>query len=327
MGFSRIPRTRAETLSRTFYDGETPTDSTATVTVAVTDAAGTSVASGNAASAGAGTGRYTFALPAQSQVAELTVTWTATINGASVVESDTVEICGGHLFELAVARAYDSSLADTAAYPTSALAWRRDQVTSELEYIQDRAWTTRYARVTLDGPGTSEILLAHPTPDRTARDVTAIRAASIAPEVDGTPVALTAAQLAAVAVRPDGSLRRTDGNVWTEGSSNIVIEYEYGRGAPPPDLLDAMYVRLRYMLQRPASAVDERADSRTTADGTTYRMADVGPYTTGMPEVDGPYQRYSHRPTASADDGGMRGQSAPAGRALIYRPQRYSLFH
>lgn len=329
MGLTRVPRTRAATLSHTFYVDETPTDSTVTVTVAITDANGTAVSSGNASSAGAGTGRYTYALPAQATVRLLTVAWTATI-GVAVVESDQVEVCGGFLFDLVAARASDSSLASTTTYTTAMLIAGRLRVEQECEHITDRAFVPRYARVVLNGTGTPDLVLSHPLVDRTARDVRTIRSATMAARTGATPVALSAAQLTALAVRPDGSLRRTDDNVWIEGSSNVVVEYEYGWDGPPDDLLQALYARLRYRLQQPSSGIPDRALSYTTPDGATYRMGAPGPYATGMPEVDGVYARYSTRPTAVLDAGGKPiggGQSQQASRNLQYMPQRNSLFH
>lgn len=325
---TRVPRTRAATLSHTFYVDETATDATATVTVAITDATGASVSSGSATHGA--TGVYTYALGAQAAVALLTVAWTATIGGVAVVERDTVEICGGYLFDLAAARASDSSLSSTGTYPTSALITGRLRVEQEVEHICDRAFTTRYARVTLNGTGTPDLVLANPLPDRSARDVRTIRSASIAATTGGTAVALTTAQLAVLAVRPDGSLRRTDGNVWTEGSANVVIEYEYGRDAPPEDLVEALYARLRYRLQHANSGIPDRAIAYTAPDGTSYRLGAPGPYTTGMPEVDGVYGRYSLRSTdetAGGSGGHAAGQGRPAARNLRYLPQRYSLFH
>jgi hypothetical protein len=277
------------------------------------------------------TGIYTYALPAQAATALLTVAWTATISGVVVVERDTAEICGGYLFDLAAARASDASLSSTGTYPTSALIAGRLRVEQEVEHITDRAFVPRYARVTLNGMGTPDLVLSHPMADRTARDVRTIRSATMAARTGATPVALTSTQLAALAVRPDGSLRRTDDNVWIEGSSNIVVEYEYGWDAPPDDLVEAMYARLRYRLQHPNSAIPDRAIAYTAPDGTSYRLGAPGPYATGMPEVDGVYGRYSTRPTntdAGTGQGGRAaGQGQQASRNLQYMPQRNSLFH
>lgn len=159
MAVTRVAKTAAATLTHTFTVGEIPTDSTTTVTVAVTDANGSAVTSGNATSAGTGTGQYTFALPPQSQLAALTVAWSATISGAAVVETDYVEIVGGFIFSLAEARASDPVLADANRYTSAMLVAARQEVEETCEWICAQAWVPRYRRLTLDGTGTTDIVL------------------------------------------------------------------------------------------------------------------------------------------------------------------------
>lgn len=319
MGLTRVLRTRATTLEHTFYVDETATDSTVTVTVSITDANGTVVASGNATSAGAGTGRYTFALAAQALVALLTVTWTATISGSVTTETDQVEIVGGHFFTLVEGRATDTSLADTAKYTTAQLRQARLEVEQECEEICDRAFVPRYRRVVLDGSGSSELMLIGD------HDIRSIRSIKVAPATGETAVALTAAELAAVAITPDRVLDREDGNTWTEGRSNVIVEYEYGLDAPAADLKRASMVRLRSRLNIHRTGVPDRAMSYTTSDGTSYRLSLPDAYRTGIPEVDAVYARYSLRSGAGNDEDGGRG--VPASRQLNFDPQRHSLFH
>lgn len=326
MGLSRAPVTRDATVTHTFYtgpDSETPLDATGDVTVTVVGPDGEEIDGSpfDATSAGEDTGRYTVTIPGQADVTMLTLTWSATLAGDDVTEVDQLEVCGGPLFSLARARAADTSLASTTTYPTARLVEVRLDVELEVEHITDRAWTRRYARVTQSGSGTPDLLLAHPDDDRSARDVRTIRSAT----VDGT--ALEDAAVAALVVRPDGSLRRTDGGVWAEGSGNVVIEYEYGRDGPSETLVRAMLERLRYLAQRPSSGIPDRAESFTDASGAQYRLGAPGPYTTGMPEVDAVYARHSARPTADEPGTVGTGRSAPAARTLTYLPQRYSLFH
>jgi hypothetical protein len=65
--------------------------------------------------------------------------------------------------------------------------------------------------------------------------------------------------------------------------------------------------------------------SFTIADGGTYRLSLPDEYKTGIPDVDGPYARYSRRARGATGTAG--GQGAPASRTLTYTPQRNSLFH
>jgi len=323
---TRVARTQRAALEHVFYDtdGETPVAATGTVTVAVVDANGTAVTSGNATAAGT---TYTFTLPAQSALGELLVTWTGTVDGTTVAEVDVAEVVGAHLFGLAEGRASDPTLADRTKYPTSALVAARLVVEVECEEICDRAFVPRYRRLVLDGTGTDELILA----DSEIRDVLAVR---VAPRADGTFVALSADELAALVVAPDRTLRRVDGRSWTEGRGNVIVEYEHGWKAPPADLGRAMLRRFRSVLNLNKGGVPDRAQSYSTTDGTTYRLTLPEAYRTGIPFVDGIYARYSLRATGGGKDQGGGGAGtgggtapAPASRTLDYNPRRDSLFH
>lgn len=322
----RIQRNRAATLAHTFYVDETPTDPTGTPTCAIVDANGTSVATPTVTVLGDGSGRVTTPLTAQTAVKWLTVAYTATVGGSSRVEYDQVEIVGGFLFELAEARASDSSLADTSKYPTADLLAQRQRVEEECEQICDQAWVVRYRRLVLSGTGTWDL----PVPDGgdvnragiLLRGVRTLRRASVAPTLDGTFTDLTAGELAAVAVTDGGMLRRTDGQAWTEGIQNIVVEYEFGNDAPPSDLKDMSMVRLRQRLNLNKSGIPDRAQSYTVEGGGTYRLSMPEAFKTGAPEVDAAYWRYSRRSAGGDSDKPM-----PAGVTVTYEPQRYSLYH
>jgi hypothetical protein len=320
MALTRIAVNAAATLTHTFRVGETATDPTGTPTYAIVDANGTAVASGNATIVGGSSGQVTAALAAQTQTRLLTVTWTAVVGGSQRVEVDIVEVVSGFFFDLAVGRASDSSLSDTAKYPTSALLAARTAVEEECEAICDRSWVPRYARVVLDGTGTPELVLKHPDPVRSICDVRTLRRIAVAPTLDGTFTDFTAGQLAAVAAADDGTLRRTDFGVFTEGFGNVVVEFEYGRSTPPSDLVDGgCLTRFRSRLNLHRSGIPDRASSFTTADGGTYRLTLPSAWRTGIPDVDAIYARYSRR----ARDG----QAVPASRPLTYDVQRSSLFH
>lgn len=324
----KILKTAAASLSHTFYapGTETATDPTGTPTYTVTDASGASVASGNATVVGGGSGRVTAALAGQGQLGLLTVAWTAVVSGASVTEYDTVEVVGAFYFTLAEGRSSDSSLASTEKYTTDDLAWARDATEAEVELICDRSFVTRYARVTLDGTGMSTIVLAGPDENRSLRDLRTLRSIAVAPQVDETFVAFTAAELADVAPQPDGTLHRVSGGVFTGGWRNVVVAYEYGLGAAiPQDLKEAMLIRFRTWANVRRSGIPDRVTSFTAADGGSYRLALPGAYATGIPDVDAVYSRYSRR--ARTGTQAMGGGAVPAGRTYTYNPQAYSLFH
>jgi hypothetical protein len=318
---TRVAKTAAATLTHTFYAGtgtasEAATDSTTTVTVAVTDANGTAVTSGNAAHGA--TGVYTFALPPQANLALLTVAWSATIATAAVVEKDLVEVVGGFFFTLTEGRASDASLSDVTKYPWVDLACALTEVEVEAEWICDRAFVPRYRRVLLDGSGSASLTLPDP-------DVRTIRSVSVAPRAGQTFVALTGAQLAALVVKADSTLKRVDSNIWTEGDQNVVVEYEFGLDVPPIQLVKAAKTRFRSRLTFNKSAIPDRASSFTAADGGTYRILLPDAFRTGIPEVDAAYSRYSRRVQANA--GADQGARYPASRTLNYDPQRNALFH
>jgi hypothetical protein len=320
---ARVLKTNPVTLSHSWLVGETPTDPTGTTTYTIVDANGDAVTAGNATLV-AGEGRTTAVLAGQAVLKHLTVTWAATVDGTARSEVDYVEVVGGFYFTTAEGRASDASLADPVKYPPDDIEAARLEVEVECEEICERAFVPRYRRLILDGTGTSDLVLQD-------AEVRSIRRVAVAPTMSGTFTDLTAGELAALAARADRTLRRTDGNVWTEGFRNVVVEYEYGLDRPPVDLVKAAKTRLRTRLNINKSSVPDRAMSFTVADGGTYRLSLPGPFTTGIPEVDAAYARYSLREGAGAPNqgaaGGVGGRSAPASRTLTYQPQRSSLFH
>lgn len=324
----RVARTAATTVTHTFYapGTETATDPTGTATYVVTSSAGATVASGNCAAGVVGSGQVTVALAGQADLDLLTVAITAAVAGASLTEYDTVEIVGGFFFGIPEGRASDASLADTAKYTTADLEWARAATEWELERICDRAFAQRYAYLELDGTGTSQLLLPGPDPDRSFRDYGGLRSISMAPEVDETFTAFTVAELADVAVASDGTARRASGDIFTAGWSNIRVGYLYGRFRPlPPDLKRAALTRFRTWANVAKSGIPDRTTSFTTADGGTFRIAQAGPYRTGIPDVDAVYTGYSFRDRSGPTGAG--GGPMPAGRTYTYNPQVHSLFH
>ncbi len=315
MDLTRVAVTAVATLSHTFYVDETATDSSTTVTVSIKDANGTVVASGSATHGA--TGVYTFTLPPQAAVALLSVAWTATILGVTVVESDAVEIVGGFFFGLAEIRAADATLADTVKYPTATLKRARLEAEMTCEAICERAFVPRYAREILDGTGTSDVLLGNP-------DFRTVRAVRVAPRTGQTFVALSPAELATLAMTPDGMLRRTEMAFWTEGLQNVIAEYEFGLDAPPLPLKEAVMVHLRSLANKYRTGVPDRALSFTAVDGGTYRLALPGRFTTGIPDVDAVYARYA---LGGGSGGAAGGAGQPASRQLNFDPQYLSMYH
>lgn len=323
---TRVARTAATTLTHVFEVDETPTAATGDVTVTVTDPAGAQVATGAATKDD--DNQYTYKLPGQPQLTLLTATWKAAIDDAEVVEVDQVEVVGGFLVTLKQGRDSDKDLANTDLYTTADLKTARLETEQELEWICDQAFVPRYRRVTLDGSGTTDLVLPGGGDEVRGgylmRGARTVRSAAIAPAAGQPAVPLTAQQLAALTIRPGGVLRRTDGALWTAGESNVVLEYEYGSDAPPADLVKAALTRFRSRLQMDKTQVPDRAVSFTIAELGTYRLSLPDAFRTGIPDVDAAYERYSRRVNASDAPGG---KSVPASRTLSYEPQYGSMFH
>jgi hypothetical protein len=277
MTMVRVLRTAQVVLSHTFYVDETPTDATGAVAYSVQRLDGTVVASGNAS--GPVSNVYTVTVPAQSTLDTLTVDWTGTVAGAAVTARDIVEIVGGFIFGLAEARAQPPTL-DTVRYPTARLAAKRIGVEQECEEICGQAFVPRFARVTLTiPPGTTRKALTLPS-----INVRALRALTI----DGTTQSLTG-----LGVTPSGVLTGLSFDGGTTTNASVIVEYEHGMDYPPEDLKDACMLRLRSRLSQGDTGVPQRALSFSVQDGGVYRLSTPTGKKTGIPDVDGVYERYS----------------------------------
>lgn len=273
---SRVLRGSPARLTVVFDDDETPTDDGA-VAVTVTNPAGGTVSTGSATSDAAGT--YTYALPAQADLAHLLVTW---VGQTRTLESR-VEIVGGFYFSLSDARASDDALSDTSKYSTADLREARTVVEDEFDQILGVSYVPRVGRayIVTDAPrafnGFPPIVQLFPAV-RTILSVT----------VDG--VAWTTDQMAALYVDEYGFVEGLSGQ-------KIVIEYEHGFDAPPLDLRRVALIRLRYNLTYSNSGIPDRATSFQPAEGGTYTLATAGRagYSTGIPEVDAVLDRRSYK--------------------------------
>lgn len=278
MSLVRILRTARQTLTHVFSVDEVATDLTGDCTVTLKRLDGTTVATATAAHPGVGT--YTYAVPEQANLDSLTLDWAGTLAGAPVSVRDFVEIVGGFLFSLSEARAAHSGLTSTTTYPPATLAARRIEVEQECERICRQAFVPRFARETLSGNNSTRLAAGH-TMLRSVRAVTVAGVAWAAPDA------------AAVGVSDHGILTRPAGALWPAGVGNIVIEYEHGWDHPPEEIRQAAILRLRSRIGQTTSSVPDRATNFTIAEGGTYRLSMPGKDQTGVPEVDGPYQRYT----------------------------------
>lgn len=273
MTLVRVLRTAQVVLSHTFYVDETATSATGTVAYAIKRLDGTAVSSGTA-SGPAPAGVYQVTVPAQSSVDILTLDWTGVISGATVTARDYVEVVGGFLFGLAEARAMPPVL-DSVKYPTATLAAKRITVERECEEICGQAFVPRFGRAAVSA-GRPTLTL----PDVNIRTLRGV-------SVGGVTISTTGLAVSASGVVSGGS--------WPVSTPNIpvIVEYEHGWDYPPEDLREAAMLRLRSRLSMGDSGVPQRALSFSVADGGTYRLSTPSKKRTGIPDVDGVYERYT----------------------------------
>lgn len=281
-----------------------------TVTVAVARADGTSLTTGTATLDGTTTGTYTFALTAAQTATldRLTVTWTD--GGDSSTATTTVEIVGGYLVSIAEARAYDNSLSVDRISDTD-LVTARYEAEIEVEWICARAFVPRYGRFTLDGADEPDLVI----PATEVRTITACT-------VDGS--AYGSSQLAALVPVDSGTgetsiIQQPWGSVWNTGQANVTVAVAHGWTNPPPDLKRAFKRRLRDIVNGGGSGIPERATRFQVTEGGTFELNTPNQYSTGIPDVDATYQRWSRRSSG--------GEARPASGQVDFDPQYFSLFH
>lgn len=275
MTLVRVLRTSQVVLSHTFYVDETATDATGPVTYSVKRLDGTVVASGTATGP-APLGTYSVTVPAQSSVDILTLDWTGLISGSTVTARDFVEVVGNYIFGLAEARAMPPAL-DATRYPTATLARKRISVEQECEAICGQAFVPRFVRAAVQ-VGRSTLTL----PDINVRTLRAVTVNGVAQSLSG------------VAVSTAGVV---SGGGWAALNTTpvpvVYAEYEHGWDYPPEDLREACILRLRSRLSMGDTGVPQRALSFSIADGGVYRLSTPSKQKTGIPEVDGVYERYT----------------------------------
>lgn len=264
-------------------DGE-PAAATGTVTVAVTTSDGTSVTPGSV-STDSETFTHSASLPASAVAAVdwLTVTWSV-----DAVETfvETVEVCGGTLGNFAQITDGDAT---TARRDTGDIRRERKAVEDIVTNVTCRSPFERFYVERLSGTGRHRLALSWPDTLEViwAREY----------ESDGTTTEdYTADELAAIAVAPGGVITRRDGGTFTKGDRNLEFGYRWGwAGGMPHDLRLDLYRAIRARVaSKTTGHITDRATAMTTADGTDYTLATpgLGPFTTGLPDVDEKLNRY-----------------------------------
>jgi hypothetical protein len=278
---TRVEHNKPANIDQAFYVDGVLTDADGPVTVTVTRADGTAIVT-DAATTNLSVGVYRYALAAQN-LNLLTFTYTGVWSGATVVETQHVEIVGDFYFDLDAARAADAAFASTTDYSTAEIVRVRAEVEDAIEAAAGVAFVRRFARHALDGAGTATLLLPHMHP----RSVLSVRTYAAAT----TFTTYTADELAALVVEPSGLLRRWAGS-FLRGNGNIVVEYEHGFDAPPPIIRRAALLLLRYWLRaNKVASVDPSLMGVSSLSVEGYRVswangAGAGVASTGVGEVD-----------------------------------------
>lgn len=275
------------TLTASYVIDETPVDAGA-VTVTVTNAAGSVVSTGPATQTAIG--EYSYTLPAQSALGPLTAVWA----GAATVTTYP-EVVGSQLVSLADIRASDKQFADTTRWPTGLLATARDTVMAEFERITGRSFVLRGGTFTDFIDQTGSVLL----PDT---DIQSVDSATL----DGAPLDVSTLKpertgLVTGVPTPAGAQL---GQFWDGAISSLipapgvlVLSYTYGFRVVPEEVYRAAIIRARWVLASDTSGIPDRATSYTADTGGTFQLATagIGPWQTGIPDVDSVLARYTIR--------------------------------
>lgn len=266
----QILRSTSSILSNTFYVDEVATNATGSVTAAVYRDAGTLLGTYNASAAGTGApGKYTFTLPAQTDLDVLTINWSGVLGGVTQTISTEVEIVDSFYASLTEIRGLDS-LSDTTKYTAAEVIEARQQAEGLFERFCGRRFVPRYARDILDGTGTDTIWLRH-------GDVQRI----ISVTEDGTTLDTSGWKITS-----DGRVWRSSGTFSTATPANIVVTYEAGCKYVPADIKRAFGIYVRYLLLEGNTRLPDRTLAYN-ADGVYVQMAQAGfNRPTGLPEVD-----------------------------------------
>lgn len=142
-------------------DGETPTDATGTPTVAAVDISGTTLTAPSVASVAGRAGCYTATLTAAAHTANLgrlTLTWTATVSGATQTLTDYVDVVGAHYATIPELRAI-KGLAESDGVSTAELMARRDEFAGIIEQARGVSYVPQAAVFVAEGG--DEVIVPH----------------------------------------------------------------------------------------------------------------------------------------------------------------------
>lgn len=264
---------RGFTLTHSFVDEteEAPLVLT-TVSVSLADANGTVVATEAATEGSPGDWSVSFtAQPLGLYVA----TWDG--DSGSVIDETEIEVVGRYLFSVLEARNSDDFLSDATTYPGAEIIEYRETVDTEFARITGRSFVPRVTERTHISDGTGEFIALIPD----AKEV-------VGATIDGEPVA----DLSNWTVNTLGRVTTTDR---VANGALVRIKVQYGFSVTPRDIKRVGMIRLRSMIAAESSGIPDRATTWQPEEGGTFRLATpgVGPWKTGIPEVDSTLAHYT----------------------------------
>lgn len=283
----QVLRNTAETLTVTFYSGETGTDADGAVTIGIVDETGATVVASGTSTTSSGSGVYTYDLAAQSNLKTLTATWSGTWGSAMTFDTHH-EVVGGWYATPAEVRNMDSILGEATTFPAADLVDAIDYSAAIIDDYTGASWVQRYHHFTLNGTDTDTIRVPVMFP-------TTLLSASI----NGS--ALSASKISEVALFDDGTLQRKS-DLWdyTTPGNLVVIEVEAGVGTVAPnDIRWAARTLARYHLLEQVSRIPDRAISVASEFGQIQLAQPGMNRPTPLPDVNVVLNRHRHRgPTA-----------------------------
>jgi hypothetical protein len=258
-------------------------------TAVVTDSAGAAAPGSPYTAVRVSTGTYEVTLSATLTVLDVyDVDWTLP---DTTHRSTQFELVRTFLFAVADLQALDSVLANETDFPIPTLVNARENAEQRFEEVADVSFTTRGARLRLDGNG------------RYNRNGDGFIGTGlqelqrvISCSVDGT--ALTGPQLAELVVYRHGTII-WPATRWVLGAGNISMLVEHGYSTVPEPVRRAGLLYARTVLIRSAMEQSDRATAVFTELGG-YRLTLAGrDGPTGLPDVDAILAQFGRRPAGS----------------------------
>jgi hypothetical protein len=262
-------RDAAETISISVYIGETLTNATGNVTIGIVDATGATVIAAGTATSTSATGVYEYTVPAQSNLKELTATWSGTWSGAASLLTTQHEVVGGFYTTPSEIRAMNMIEGESATYTLSDLVNSISYATEVIDSYVGVPFVYRYHRDVLDGTNHQDLKLTKMFPQ-----------VILAGSIGGT--ALTATQISNLNKYKSGVIRLKD-DVWAFNNP------------PPPDISWCARTVARFWLLEMNSRIPDQATSISSEFGNIQISQPGQNRPTGIQSVDTILNRYRQR--------------------------------